>query len=67
MAFQEFTRPGAVMKRLSLIQWIFSIVLSNILIMQAVDSWNKYIGLGSLFWSNLAILLLMTNVLWKYV
>ena len=36
--------------------WVISVVLSSILIMQAVQNWYKYIGLGSLLWSTLAIL-----------
>ena len=67
MAFHEITRQGSPLKRSSLILWMFSVVLSNILTMQAVHSWNKYIGLGSLFWSNLAILMLFSMILWRYV
>ena len=67
MAFQEINRDGAPIKRSLLILWIFSVVLSSILTMQAVQSWNKYIGLGSLFWSNLAILQLFSMILWSYI
>jgi alpha-1,2-mannosyltransferase len=66
MAFQEISRQKNDMRRLSLILWIFSIVLSSILTMQAVHNWYKYIGLGSLLWSNLTILLLFFIILWGY-
>ncbi|MFC2064814.1 glycosyltransferase family 87 protein [Chloroflexota bacterium] len=65
MVFRELKPQMDNIKRGLFILWVFSVVLSNILIEQAVHNWYKYIGLGVLLWSNMAILLLFSIILWR--
>ncbi|MFN2215374.1 MAG: glycosyltransferase family 87 protein [Anaerolineales bacterium] len=56
MVLQEMVGQKERSNRTLFFLWVISVVLSSILIMQAVQNWYKYIGLGSLLWSTLAIL-----------
>ena len=58
LIFDNIQRVNARWKMPAIMLWMFSVILSNIFIAQIVQNWFRFVGVGSLFWSNLFILIL---------
>jgi hypothetical protein len=54
-------------RRPVLAMWMFSLVFSSIFTAQAVQNWFRYVGFGSLFWSNMFILMAASAILWAKI
>lgn len=63
LAFQRLPELQPRWRRPAVVLWIFSILLSSILIAQAVQNWFRYVGIGALFWSNFFVLSLAIMIL----
>ena len=51
------------LRTFAIFAWAVSLIFSSIFLVQIVHNWFKYVGYGSLFWSNLSISLLILIVL----